>query len=314
MAGDDRNIEVTCKIEGADNESDSFSKQTLQCELVEDSNMSKRQLKKIKKREKWLKSKPEKRMRERAKAKEKRALARENNLDLGPSRKFLKTCTMAHSPCKLNVTIDLSFDDLMIEKDLAKLIKQILRCYTLNRRALAPLQFSLSSFQGKSLEEMRKHNGYENWDVKFIPDSYLEVFPRDKIVYLTSESENVIEELDTNSTYVIGGLVDHNCQKGLCHKLAVANGVRHGRLPLDKYLQMKARKVLTIDHVFEIILRVTEGKTWQEAFLLVLPERKNAKVVPAQLTDHQKEPSTTEEYGQVSVKTADTEEKSGPES
>lgn len=104
-------------------------------------------------------------MRERAKAKEKRAFARANNIDLGPSRKFLKTCTMADSKCKLHVTIDLSFDDLMISKDIAKLIKQILRCYTLNRRAVAPLQFSLSGFEGKSLEEMGKHNGYEHWDV-----------------------------------------------------------------------------------------------------------------------------------------------------
>lgn len=34
----------------------------------------------------------------------------------------------------------------------------------------------------------------------------------------------------------------------MCHKLAIEAGVRHGRLPLDKFLQMKARKVLTIDH------------------------------------------------------------------
>lgn len=62
---------------------------------------------------------------------------------------------------------------------------------------------------------------------------------------------------------------------------------------------MKARKVLTIDHgtslnlnptqriqiictnisVFEIVLRISEGKTWQEAFLQVLPERKNAQPI-----------------------------------
>lgn len=34
----------------------------------------------------------------------------------------------------------------------------------------------------------------------------------------------------------------------MCHKLAVEANVKHGRLPLDKFLQMKARKVLTIDH------------------------------------------------------------------
>lgn len=72
---------------------------------------------------------------------------------------------MADSSCKLNVTIDMSFDELMIDKDIAKLIKQILRCYTLNRRAAAPVQFSLTNFNGKSLEQMKKHNGYEHWDV-----------------------------------------------------------------------------------------------------------------------------------------------------
>ncbi|XP_035743622.1 tRNA methyltransferase 10 homolog A-like isoform X3 [Vespa mandarinia] len=214
-------------------------------------NLSKRQLKRAKKTEKWLERKNEKRRLERAKAREKRAFARANNIDLGPSRKALKRSTMAESSCKLTVTIDLSFDDLMIDKDIAKLIKQILRCYTLNRRAIAPLQFSLTSFNGKSKKEMEKHNGYEHWDIT-------------------------------------GGLVDHNCHKGLCHKLAMENGIKHGRLPLDKFLLMKARKVLTIDHgkkkkkeikIFEILLRITEGKTWQEAFLQVLPERKRAQPI-----------------------------------
>lgn len=72
---------------------------------------------------------------------------------------------MADSSCKVRVTIDMSFDDLMIDKDIAKLTKQILRCYTLNRRAIAPMQFSLTSFNGKSRTHMQKHNGYEHWDV-----------------------------------------------------------------------------------------------------------------------------------------------------
>lgn len=186
---------------------------------------------------------------------------------------------MADSNCKISVTIDLSFGDFMIEKDVAKLTKQILRCYTLNRRAAAPMQFSLTSFDGKAKEDMEKHNGYEHWDVKFHAESYLSVYSKEKIVYLTSESENIIDCLEQDHVYVIGGLVDHNSHKGLCHKLAIEAGIQHGRLPLDKFLQMKARKVLTVDHVFEILLRITEGRTWQEAFLQVLPERKNAQPI-----------------------------------
>ncbi|OAD58651.1 RNA (guanine-9-)-methyltransferase domain-containing protein 2 [Eufriesea mexicana] len=242
-------------------------------------NLSKHQLKKVKKKERWLKRKVELRLREREKARQKRAFARANNIDLGPSRKALKKSTMADSSCKIGVTIDLSFDDLMIDKDIAKLTKQILRCYTLNRRAIAPMQFSLTSFNGKSKADMQKHNGYEHWDVKFHEESYLNIYPKEKIIYLSSESENVITQLKHDYVYVIGGLVDHNSHKGLCHKLAVQVEIKHGRLPLDKFLRMKARKVLTVDHVFEILLRVSEGKTWQEAFLQVLPERKNAQLI-----------------------------------
>ncbi|XP_003399017.1 tRNA methyltransferase 10 homolog A isoform X1 [Bombus terrestris] len=242
-------------------------------------NLSKHQLKKVKKREKWLTRKVERRLREREKTRQKRAFARANNIDLGPSRKALKKSTMADSSCKIGITVDLSFDDLMIDKDIAKLTKQILRCYTLNRRAIAPMQFSLTSFNGKSKADMQKHNGYEHWDVKFHAEPYLDVYPKEKIIYLTSESENIITQLECDYVYVIGGLVDHNSHKGLCHKLAIQAGITHGRLPLDKFLSMKARKVLTVDHVFEILLRVSEGKTWQEAFLQVLPERKNAQLI-----------------------------------
>ncbi|KYM98994.1 RNA (guanine-9-)-methyltransferase domain-containing protein 2 [Cyphomyrmex costatus] len=245
----------------------------------ESPTMSKRQKKRLLREKKWLERKSEKRLRERIKAREKRAFARANNLSLGPSRKFLKRSTMAESACTLTVTIDLSFDELMIDKDIAKLTKQILRCYTLNRRAMAPMQFSLTSFTGKSRTSMEKHNGYKHWDVSFHTEPYINIYPKDKIIYLTSESNNVIDHLEHDCVYVIGGLVDHNAHKGMCHKLAREAGVRHGRLPLDKFLQMKARKVLTIDHVFEILLRVSEGDTWQETFLKVLPERKNARPI-----------------------------------
>ncbi len=57
----------------------------------------------------------------------------------------------------------------------------------------------------------------------------------------------------------------------------MGNGVAHARLPIDEYVQMKTRKVLTIDHVFQILSSVSEGKDWAEAFLGTLPDRKGAK-------------------------------------
>nr|CAG4641187.1 EOG090X0D3U [Eulimnadia texana] len=235
--------------------------------------ISKREQKRRAKAALWAERKAEKRLRE----KEKRKLKRKNgDSSERVSRKILKATTMANSSCKVSVVIDLSFDDYMSEKDLAKCIKQVHRSYSINRRATNPVQFHITSLNGRSLQEIKKNQGYINWDVNREEKHYSEIFDPSRIVYLTSESDNIIQDLSDDKVYVIGGLVDHNSQKGLCHQLALERGVSHGRLPLDEHVDMKTRKVLTIDHVFNILVNVSNGQTWKEAFLQVLPARKGA--------------------------------------
>lgn len=239
-------------------------------------DLSKRQQKKLLKKQKWLATKDERKRKEKEKLKLKKMAKLKAGEDLGPSRKLLKLCTMASSACKQRLVIDMAFDDYMNEKDQCKAIKQIHRCYSSNRRAPNPLQFYVTSFVGPSAKIMEKNNGFRNWDVNFREEKYFDVFPREDIVYLSSESENVIDDLDVNKVYVIGGLVDHNNHKGLCHQFAIDNKVAHARLPIDQYLEMKTRKVLTIDHVFQILLAVTQFQTWKQAFLNIIPARKGA--------------------------------------
>jgi hypothetical protein len=126
---------------------------------------------------------------------------------------------------------------------------------------------------------------------------YWDAFGKEEIVYLSSESENVLlgplfsfffpplpsfylhmfanAELDPTKVYIIGGLVDHNKHKvtfarggltkthpptqGLTHKMAVERGMLHAQLPIGQYLTMKSRKVLTINHGIYLFVDVSFG-------------------------------------------------------
>lgn len=128
---------------------------------------NKNQMRKWLKKVRWESHKAEKRAKEKARAKERRKEAREANIDLGPNRKYLKKMKLEKSKKNIGVIIDLSFDHLMMEKDRYKVIKQILRCYSINRRSETPLQFHITSFGEKSKNDISRHNGYENWDVSY---------------------------------------------------------------------------------------------------------------------------------------------------
>lgn len=126
---------------------------------------TKNQMRKWLKKVKWENRKSEKRAKEKARAKERRKEARAANIDLGPSRKSLKKMKLEKPKKNIGIIIDLSFDHLMIEKNRFKVIKQILRCYSVNRRSDTPLQFHITSFGERTKSEMSRHNGYEHWDV-----------------------------------------------------------------------------------------------------------------------------------------------------
>ena len=54
------------------------------------------------------------------------------------------------------------------------LCKQIQRCYSENRRMEKPVQFYLSSFEGKCKKRFEDHiEGFSKWDVSLASDAYV---------------------------------------------------------------------------------------------------------------------------------------------
>eukprot|EP00536_Pseudo-nitzschia_multiseries_P008529 jgi/Psemu1/325247/estExt_fgenesh1_pg.C_2170003 len=109
--------------------------------------------------------------------------------------------------------------------------------------------------------------------------------PQPRIVYLTSDSQHMLHHLEEDTVYVLGGIVDRNRLKGATLRRATEelSGVQTARLPLEEYLRennltMSTTKVLTVNHVFDILLRCHQhGGDWGAAFREVLPSRKSVK-------------------------------------
>ncbi|XP_031569865.1 tRNA methyltransferase 10 homolog A-like [Actinia tenebrosa] len=275
--------------EGPNNDETSCEKNTKKIRLEDPSAesmntsgqiMSKSQRKRLIKQQKYLEIKKLRKLQKKEKQKlrrEQRELEGEKvQEETGNEKHVKKYKTMdSEDALSLKVAIDLSFDDLMSDKDIKKLMKQVQRCYAENRRSSHPLQLYFTSFGGKSKQRLDDLSGhYVSWDVHIKNECLTEVFSKENIIYLTSDSPNVLKEIDMSKTYVIGGLVDHNHHKGLCYNMALERGLGHAQLPIGDFMKLSTRTVLTVNQVFEIILFYTESKDWQDAFNKVMPQRK----------------------------------------
>lgn len=216
-------------------------------------------------------------------------------------------------PSQLPITfvMDCDFDEYMRDNERISLAGQITRSYSDNKNAKFRAHLAISSFGGRLRERFDGilAKNYLQWKgTHFLDEDFVEAAEQAKswmsaenkggrlksvfakhdesdesrakaveeaeIIYLSSDSDYTLTELKPYSTYIIGGLVDKNREKGICHKRAVARNIKTARLPIGDYLDMASRKVLATNHVNEIMLKWLECGDWGEAFMQVIPKRK----------------------------------------
>lgn len=251
-------------------------------EEIVKNNYSKKQLKRMVKNLHYNQFKAEKRQIQKMKKKAKRQDLKDKGLlNTGkPSR-----ISMYESPNKVKIAIDLSFNDLMNDRERGKLLKQIQRCYSYNRNSSAPCQFYLTSITEPTIDRMsRKQPGIRKWEVFQDDKHFLEAFKDHKenktLIFLSPNSPNVLPDVSEirrrggDYVYIIGGLVDHNVQKGLTLQLAEESGINHARLPIDECMKLFTSHVLSVNQVFEIMVDASLGIPWEDSLLRVVPQRK----------------------------------------
>ncbi len=112
--------------------------------------------------------------------------------------------------------------------------------------------------------------------------NYLEKYSAKQCVYLTADAEETLEELKEEEIYIIGGLVDRNRLKKATLDKAKAEGVRTARLPIGSHVKLLSSSVLTVNHVFEMIIRKVNGMAWGEAIEQSIPKRKIQSILQKQ--------------------------------
>jgi len=187
---------------------------------------------------------------------------------------------------RFRICLDCSFEDLMTAKEVNSLATQIRHCYAANKRSENPVLFSVASLSGTTKDILTRVNGFpESWYIRAFSCSEKPVseFHEDtsKLVYLTSDSTNELEHLEDDKVYIIGGIVDRNRLKRATIDKAKSLGIATAKLPIGKHLKLFATKVLTCNHVFEILLKYrANGNDWKKAMIDVLPARKDVEELP----------------------------------
>ena len=193
----------------------------------------------------------------------------------------------------LRVAIDIGMESLMSDGELASLATQVMLSYAfVVKRCVAqnwrPLRLALTNTDAAAATLARIHNAAsaeigDAWPVEVVGSDFATGLPAlcasdaPQIVVLSPDAETPLTTLDPGAIYVIGGLVDHNRYKGLTHERATAAGIETARLPIDEHVQMSQRRVLAVNHVFEILLHFAQGHDWKQAFLHAMPQRRAAE-------------------------------------
>lgn len=306
--------------------------------------ISKKQLKRLRRREQWADQRDmrkEKRKQKIGEKRDRRALMIQEARETGGEeavkalRRTWESTRSKHrrsTLLPLALVIDCSYDELMSDKERISLSSQLTRTYSSNATSKWRSHVIFSSFD-KLLKERFDTvlPQYKNWKgIDMIPGDFVqaaelakermlpgkfvgpfagkgEAKPEDgEIIYLSSDSPNTLTELNPYSTYIIGGLVDKNRHKAVCYKKAVEKGIKTAKLPIGDYIQMASRSVLTTNHVVEIMLQWMEVGHWGEAFMKVLPPRKGGKLLEQEKADEEDaDPEVEDEEIEGEVETMD---------
>lgn len=171
---------------------------------------------------------------------------------------------------------DCGFCDTMTKFEIRDTARQLKHAFSENRLSRRPFVMHFCNMEQDSLLWRELSSQMKNIDklpLTFHSGDVSEVFPIEKLVYLSPDASEVMHEFNEDDRYVIGSIVDKGNQLPLTLAKAKKLQIRCVRLPLDKYIRFHSHKTLTLDQMMKIMLELKHTQDWSRA-LKHVPGRK----------------------------------------
>lgn len=188
------------------------------------------------------------------------------------------------------LVIDCSYDSNMTSREAQNCGKQLMLMFSDNRIHDNPFDLYLCNARCESntIKQLVKciPTLYDSdFPINITEKSYLDLFPKENIVYLTPHCREELREFDHDAVYIIGAMVDKGNNEPLSLAKAKREGLKMAKLPLDRYLMWGSgsSKSLTLDQMMRILLDIRATGSWDEA-LQHVPRRKI--ITTEQLQEH----------------------------
>ncbi|XP_026759089.2 mitochondrial ribonuclease P protein 1 homolog isoform X1 [Galleria mellonella] len=180
----------------------------------------------------------------------------------------------------LPIVIDCSYEDYMVYREAVNAAKQMTFLFGDNRIHRDPFNIHLCNVntEGSFMKQLEKNipSLKESWfPLNIHTKSYLDIFPKERLVYLTPHCREELTKFDYDAVYIVGCMVDKVNNEPLSLAKAKRDGIKMAKLPLDRYLEWApgSKKNLNINHMIPILLDLKSTGDW-EFSLRHIPRRK----------------------------------------
>lgn len=156
--------------------------------------------------------------------------------------------------------------------------QQLAYSYSSNKDTAVPCKIALCGLQPFLHTRLKQHKAdvaWNTWNCSVSTDPIESIYPIEKLVYLSADADTVLDTLEEDKVYVIGGIVDRNRHKGLCASKAKSLGIKTAKFPLDVYFEKVGfSRVLTTNHCVDVLHEFLACGNWMQACKRGVPVRK----------------------------------------